>query len=56
MREEINTMNKNIFIIFFKKNRTEGRGAQHISLCTLNKVQYAWGSKALYAHSQKVSS
>jgi len=43
MREEINAMDKNIFIIlsFFKKNGVEGRGAQHISLCALNKVQYA---------------
>jgi len=54
MREEINAMDKNIFIILsFKKHEVEGRDTQHISLCALNKVQYAWGSKALDAHSQR---
>jgi len=42
IREEINATDKNIFILLFKKkNEVEGRGAQHISLCALNKVQYA---------------
>jgi len=43
-----------IFLFFLlKKNEVEGRGAQHISFCALNKVQYAYGSKALHAHSQR---
>jgi len=40
---KINAMDKNIFIITFKKNKKNGvdsRDAQHISLCALNKVQY----------------
>jgi len=41
---KINAMDKNIFIITFflkKKSGVESRDAQHISLCALNKVQYA---------------
>jgi len=39
---KINAMDKNIFIItFFFKNGVEGRDTQYISLCALNKVQYA---------------
>jgi len=41
MREEINAMKKKYFYysFFLNKNEVESRGAQHISLCTLNKVQ-----------------
>ena len=57
VREKINAMDTNIFIITFLKKKTkkkgmEGKDTQHISLCALNKVQYD-RSLRHYMHTHK---